>query len=134
MVHTRDDVVIRFGRSASVSKDYIEFLATMTELYERGQVGEGEERITLQEGLPLQALLRSERLDAVIVMSPVGKKENLGQILSRLGEKEIGIVIGGFPEGDYLSPVYELADLVVSLGDEILTVPDVTAQVLIAIP
>jgi rRNA small subunit pseudouridine methyltransferase Nep1 len=134
LVHTRDNASIRFARKATVSNDYIKFLGTMTELFEHGTVGKGEERITLQKDRSLPELLESERLDTVLALSPIGKKQDLSALLSGLRGKEVGMLIGGFPEGDYRSPVYELADLLVSLGDELLTVPDVTAQVLAAIP
>ncbi len=133
LVHTRGDIAIRFARKATVSKDYVKFLATITDLFEQGHVGTGEGLITMQKDRPLPRLLESERLDIIIAMSPTGKKKDLGSVLARLQGKEVGILIGGFPEGDYLSPVYELADMAVSLGDEILTVPEVTAQVLSAI-
>lgn len=134
LVHARNDIVIRFGRKASVGKDYIKFLGTMVELFERGEIGIGEERISIRTGQSLIAILESEALDFIIVLSPDGMREELRATLSRLKGKEVGVIIGGFPEGDYYSPVYEIADLVVSLGDELLTVPDVTAQVLAAIP
>jgi rRNA small subunit pseudouridine methyltransferase Nep1 len=134
LVHTRDNASMRFARKATVSNDYIKFLGTMTDLFEHWTVGKGEKRITLQKDRSLPGLLESERLDTVIALSPIGRKQDLSALLSGLRGKEIGILIGGFPEGDYRSPVYELADQVVSLGDELLTVPDVTAQVLAAIP
>jgi len=134
LVHARNNVVIRFGRKASVSKDYIKFLGSMTELFDRGEIGIGEERIWIQTEQSLADLLKEEGLDFVIALSPNGKKEHLRAALSILKGKEVGVIIGGFPEGDYLSPIYEIVDLVVSLGDELLTVPDVTAQVLVAIP
>jgi len=134
IVHARNDVVIRFGRKASVNKDYIKFLGTMTELFERGEIGAGEERISIRTGQSLAAILENEGLDFVIALSPTGKNEDLGAAFSLHKGEEIGVLIGGFPEGDYLSPVYEIADLAISLGDELLTVPDVTARVLAAIP
>ncbi len=134
LVHTRDDVVMRFARRARVEKDYIKFLGTLTELFERGAIGEGDERITIESGRSLTRLLEVEKLDFIVALSPIGKKADLKAELAALGGKEVGILIGGFPEGDYLSPVYELADLSISLDDEMLTVPDVTAQVIAAIP
>jgi rRNA small subunit pseudouridine methyltransferase Nep1 len=134
LVHTRDDFSIRFARNAGVDKDYIKFLGGMTDLYEHGAVGKGEERITLQRGQSLPELLESEGLDTVIALSPIGRKEELSALLFGLQGKEVGVLIGGFPEGDYRSQIYKMANLVVSLGDELLTVPDVTSQLLAAIP
>jgi hypothetical protein len=42
-------------------------------------------------------------------------------------------LIGGFPEGDYISPVYELSDISVSLGSRLMKVPEVAAEVLQAV-
>ncbi len=134
IVHARNNVVIRFGRKASVSKDYIKFLGSMTELFERGEIGKGEERISMRTGQSLAATLENEGLDFIIALSPTGSKEDLGAAFSLHDKEGFGVLIGGFPEGDYLSPVYEIADLAISLRDELLTVPDVTAQVLAAIP
>jgi rRNA small subunit pseudouridine methyltransferase Nep1 len=134
LVHTRGNIVIRFARKATIDRDYVSFLATMTELFEKGEIGERDERIWMETDRSVSALLEEERLDFIIALSPDGSKENLRAVLSEQGKREIGLIIGGFPEGDYISPVYELADLAVSLGDEILTVPEVTAQVLAAIP
>jgi rRNA small subunit pseudouridine methyltransferase Nep1 len=134
LVHTRDNVVIRFARKARVEKDYIRFLGILTELFERGAIGEGDERITIETGRSLTRLLAGEKLDFIVALSPVGKKADLKAELAALKGKEVGILIGGFPEGDYRSPVYELADLSISIDDEVLTVPDVTAQMLAALP
>ncbi len=134
LVHTRDNVVIRFARKAKVEKDYIRFLGALTELFELGEIGEGDERISIEMGTSLQKLLEGEGLDIIIALSPTGKKEDLGTTLSRIRGKAVGILIGGFPDGDFLSPACQIADLAISLGDEVLTVPDVTAQVLAAIP
>jgi rRNA small subunit pseudouridine methyltransferase Nep1 len=133
LVHTRDDAVMRFARKASVNKDYIKFLETLTELFECGEIGAGDERVTIETEQPLPKLLAHEKLDFIVTLSPNGKKEDLRAALSILKGKKVGILIGGFPDGDYLSPVYELADLCISLDDEVLTVPDVTAQVLAAL-
>jgi len=134
LVHTRDNVVIRFARKARVDKDYTKFLWMITRLFEGGLVGMGEWRISMESEQTLPKLLETEKLDAIIGLSPKGKSQDLQATLATFQAKEVGIIIGGFPEGDYISPVYELADLVVSLGDELLTVPEVTAQVLAAIP
>jgi rRNA small subunit pseudouridine methyltransferase Nep1 len=134
LVHTRDNVAIRFARKAIVDRDYTKFLWTIARLFEGGEIGMGEWRIWMETKQTLPKLLEAEKLDFVIALSPNGIKQDLRTVVSMHQGKEVGIIIGGFPEGDYLSPVYELADLVVSLGDEILAVPEVTAQVLAAIP
>jgi rRNA pseudouridine-1189 N-methylase Emg1 (Nep1/Mra1 family) len=84
--------------------------------------------------MDLKALLGRLMPDAVIVLTPSGERNDLRRVLSGSGGKHLAVIIGGFPEGDFHSPVYQMADVKVSLGDELLTVPDVTSQVLTAIP
>jgi rRNA small subunit pseudouridine methyltransferase Nep1 len=133
-VHTRGDEVIRFGRRVMIEQDYMAFLAMLSELFEKGSQGSGEERIQVETHMTLSELLRGIGPALTVVMSPIGEKVELSRVLKESLEKEVVVIIGGFPEGDYRSPAYELADRTVSLGDELLTVPDVTAQVLSSIP
>jgi rRNA pseudouridine-1189 N-methylase Emg1 (Nep1/Mra1 family) len=63
----------------------------------------------------------------LVVMSPRGDSKLKDAISA---EGDILVAIGGFREGDFLSPIYERADEVVSLGDELLEIPIVTTRVL----
>jgi len=133
-VHTRGDEVIRFGRKARIDQDYMAFLRMISDLFEKGSIGSGEERIEVERHMTLAELLREIRPGLVVAMSPIGEKVELRTVLMESEAKEAAVIIGGFPEGDFRSPVHQLADRMVSLGDELLTVPDVTAQVLSSIP
>lgn len=133
-VHTRGDEVIRFGKKARVDQNYLAFLGMMGRLLDEGGIGEGEERVTMEERMTLKALLQEIGPDLAIAMSPSGERLSLADALHDNAGKKVAIIIGGFPEGDFRSPVYGIADMVISLGDELLTVPDVTAQVLSGIP
>lgn len=133
-VHTRGDEVIRVGPKAHIDQDYMAFLKMMTELFENGGVGSGEERIEIERQMTLAELLQEIQADLVVAMSPSGERVELRAVLRDGKPDEAVVMIGGFPEGDYKSPVHQLADIGVSLGDELLTVPDVTAQVLSSIP
>jgi rRNA pseudouridine-1189 N-methylase Emg1 (Nep1/Mra1 family) len=73
-------------------------------------------------------------VDVVVVMSPEGRLTPLRDLLPATGAEEVAIVIGGFPEGDFKSPVYDLADFKVSLGPELLTISAVGSEVLASIP
>jgi len=133
-VHTRSGEVITVGRRYRPDQDYIAFLRSFSELFEKGHVDGKEEGLVLEKDLDLKALLGRLRPDEVIVLTPSGDRNDLRQVLSGSDERHLAVIIGGFPEGDYHSPVYKMADVKVSLGDELLTVPDVTSQVLAAIP
>jgi rRNA small subunit pseudouridine methyltransferase Nep1 len=109
------------------------FLRSMSELFERCALGTGEAGIVLREHQPLAELVDGIGPEFVIALSPTGEKVPLDEVFAQIRGREMVIIIGGFPEGDYRSPVYEMADRSISLGEELLTVPDVTAQLLAAL-
>jgi rRNA small subunit pseudouridine methyltransferase Nep1 len=133
-IHTRGGEVITVGRKYRPDRNYIAFLRSFSDLLEKGHIDGTEDGLMLERDLDLKGLLGRLRPDKVIALTPYGDKNDLCQVLSDSDEKHVAVIIGGFPEGDYLSPVYQMADEKVSLGDELLTVPDVTSQVLAAIP
>jgi rRNA small subunit pseudouridine methyltransferase Nep1 len=133
-IHTRGDEVVFVGSGYRPDHNYITFLRSFGELLDNGEVGEGEEGLRLVRNMDFKGLIRALSPDRVIALSPSGNERDLARSLKSSLEKHLAVIIGGFPEGDYHSPVYELADERVSLGDELLTVPDVTSQVLGSLP
>ncbi len=133
-VHTRGDEVVFVGGRYRPEPSYVPFLRSFGRLLEEGTIGEGEEGLRLERDMDLGSLIKRLSPDQVIALSPSGNERDLAKALSPSSQMHLAVIIGGFPEGDYHSPVYELADIVVSLGDELLTVPDVTAQVLGSLP
>jgi rRNA pseudouridine-1189 N-methylase Emg1 (Nep1/Mra1 family) len=63
-------------------------------------------------------------------MSPSGEDAPLEAVFRRAGSGTVAVLIGAFPEGDYTSPAYELAEVKVSLGPRLMRVPEVTSMVL----
>ena len=57
-----------------------------------------------------------------------GKKTKLEEVL----EEEVVCIIGGFPSGDFLSPVYEFANEKISLYDEMLPAWIVEMEAIVA--
>ncbi len=128
-IHTRDDLTISIDADAAIPPNYIHFLEVMSTLYRMGKTP----GMVLRHNT-LQGLLQELRPDYVVCLSPHGEKVHLEEVFRERKEESIAVLIGGFPEGDYVSPVYKLADLAVSLGDELLTVWSVTSEVLCALP
>jgi rRNA small subunit pseudouridine methyltransferase Nep1 len=123
-VHTRDDMVIEVEASARVPPNQVEFLMLMGRLLD-GRDVDGYKAI----GMTLRSLL--DRLDVpVVAMSPDGEDVQLAGVMSE--HEDLAVVVGAFPCGDYRGPVYELADVAISLGKELLTVPAVVSEVLCA--
>ncbi|MGD0817673.1 MAG: hypothetical protein ABR986_04665 [Methanomassiliicoccales archaeon] len=132
-VHTRNDEILTVGRKAIVPQNYLEYLGFMDELLEKGKIGTGDEEISISKGTYLD-LMDKINVDVTVVMSPEGRLTPLRDLLPATGAEEVAIVIGGFPEGDFKSPVYDMADYKVSLGPELLTISAVGSEVLASIP
>lgn len=133
-IHTRGDEVVFVGGRYQPEHDYLTFLRSLGMLLDEGRLGEGDRGLLLERHMELGRLLEIIRPDKVVALTPTGESRDLAKALKPAVEKHLAVIIGGFPEGDYRSPVYELADERVSLGDELLTVPEVTSRVLGSIP
>jgi rRNA small subunit pseudouridine methyltransferase Nep1 len=127
-VHTRDQKVVEVDQNAEVHPNYVRFLKEMGDLLMGGTVpGYAVKQ------KDLSTLVSDVRADIVIAMSQFGTETSLEDALRRAGNGLALVLIGGFPEGDYISPVYELSDISVSLGSRLMKVPEVAAEVLQAV-
>lgn len=128
LLHTRGDKVIRIDPRARVPPNYLEFLDLMADLFAGAQAP----GYHLSSG-DVTTLASSLRPDPVIVLSPQGEEANLTMLMEQYLPSGVMAIIGAFPIGDYASPVYALADRVVSLGNDLLTVPTVVSELLSAV-
>jgi len=134
VVHTRNDEVIRFARNAYVPQNYFEFLHMLGQLYSNGHVGTGDSAITIESGCQLDELLKKVGADINIVMSPNGEVKGLENLLKGYSKSNVCVMFGGFPEGEYRSPAYDLSSIRVTLGSEWLNINAVTAEILRCLP
>jgi rRNA small subunit pseudouridine methyltransferase Nep1 len=103
----------------------------MEQLLLRGQVPpQGEPLMTLEEGT-VENLLKQAKAERTIVLSPRGRPVDLRRHFSRLRTKEVACIIGGFPDGDFTSPVAELADEALSISKHELKVWAVAGEILV---
>jgi len=128
-VHTREDKVIEVGRDTDVHPNYVRFLQEMGSLL-RGKEVPGY----VLSARYLRTLVRGIGADLRVALSPSGDDVPLAQVFEGAGGGTVLAMIGAFPEGDFVSSVYELADVKVSLGPELMRVPEVTSRVLRAVP
>jgi rRNA small subunit pseudouridine methyltransferase Nep1 len=131
VVHTRNGQVIRVRPDTRLPKNQNRFVSLMEQLLVRGQVPpQGEPLMSVEEGT-VEGILKEVRPERTIVFSPRGKPVDLRRHLSRARGKDVACVIGGFPDGDFTSPVYDLADETVSISPHELKVWAVAAEVLV---
>ncbi len=130
-VHTRNGQVIRVRPDTRLPKNQNRFVSLMEQLLVKGQVPpQGDALMTVEEGT-VNEILKGAGAERTMVLSPRGRPVDLRKHLSRLRSKEVACVIGGFPDGDFSSPVYDLADEVLSISPRELKVWAVAAEVLV---
>ena len=129
-LHTRGDEVIEIGPRAQVQPNYLDFLVSLSALYDKGALGEGEAKWSIERHTTLDHLLSRLAVDAVLLLSPRGERIPLEALLNELHHMDLAIVVGAFPEGDFPKDTYSLADHVVSLSEKEMTVPSVICELL----
>jgi rRNA small subunit pseudouridine methyltransferase Nep1 len=128
-VHTRGDKVIEVDPSVDIPPNYIKFLNDMGTLLKGGSVP--GYKLTSQT---FKDLVHDLGADLVIALTPDGQERPMKEMFETRSSGTVLAVIGGFPEGDYLSPVYKLADVKISLGPRLMKAPEVVSEVLQSAP
>lgn len=130
IVHTRNDDILRAAPETRIPKNYPRFVGLLEDLFQKGAVPEDKPLLTLQRGVSLEKLL------AEFPVPKWGFKEggepvNLWTEFANL-RGDLVAVVGGFPHGDFRSPVAKLCDRVVSIHEEPLRAWTVTSEILVA--
>ncbi len=112
IVHTRENKVFRFEADAEVPDRLKEFKKMII----RTVQGHNISGVLFSEQTLMEAI--QDEVGEKIVMSPKGKIKDPSKVLSRT--KDYIVIIGGFPSGDFVSPVYKWADEVISISDRMM--------------
>jgi len=130
-VHTRNGQVIRVRPDTRLPKNQNRFVSLMEQLLLRGQVPpQGDALMTMEEGT-VERILDEVKAQKTIVLSPRGRAVDLRRYFSRMRARDVACIIGGFPDGDFTSPVYDLADEAVSISPHVLKVWTVASEILV---
>lgn len=130
IVHTRNDEAIHIDPATRIPKNYPRFVGLMEDLFQKGAVPEGKPLLTLERNMPLEKLL-AQLPRPRWAFSEHGERVNLWTDLAAL-EGDLTAVVGGFPHGDFRSPVSMLCDRVVSIHEAPLRAWTVTSEILVA--
>lgn len=132
-VHTRNNEYIEVNPATRLQKNYNRFVGLMEGLFESRVVPSANNPlITLQPHQSLDMIVNKIGADEVIVFSETGEKVVLNEFFRNYRDrKKILCIIGGFPEGTYLSPVNKLATKTISIHNRPLKVWTVTSEVLV---
>lgn len=131
-VHTRNNEIIYIKPETRIIKHYMRFVGLMETLFQKKFLpNEEEPLIEMYEDMSVKELLEELSPDIVITMHEKGEKINLIKFFREHKEKHIAVLIGGFPKGDFITPIEKLSDYLVSLYDEPLNAWVVAAEVIV---
>ncbi len=106
-IHTKRNKILWFNPEVKLPKSYNRFIGLIEDLFKKKDVKSEEKTlITLRDGT-FEELLKTATKGDLMVLSPSGEPRRITNLLGGTGDKTV--VIGGFSEGDYASPVYKLA-------------------------
>ena len=124
IVHTVDNSVFRFEPHSHIPEDLEEFV----ELLNDSSEGKSPKGVKFKKQSLIQAL--DEEIGHKIVFSPKGERKDPIEVFSR--PEDYIVVIGGFVEGDFKSPVYKWADKTISISSKQMKTWSVTAEVIVS--
>ncbi|MFQ6060306.1 MAG: 16S rRNA methyltransferase [Thermoplasmata archaeon] len=130
-VHTRNDELIEVSPETRLPKNYNRFVGLMEDLFEKRAVPKSKPLITLRKGMTLKEVLRRCRPKYTVCLSPDGEPVELIPLFKE-AKTPTACIIGGFPEGDFLSPAKELSDKVVSISPHLLKIWTVTSNIIVS--
>ncbi len=109
-VHTRNNEAIKISPEMRVIKNYNRFKGLMEQLFKEGKVPPDKPLMELERN-GIEQIVEELEAEKVILMSEKGEKKSLDNAM----EKNTACIIGGFPHGEFLSPVEKIADEVISI-------------------
>ena len=134
LVYTRNRDLITVSPRTKLPKGYHRFVGLIEDLFEREIIpSEKMPLLRLRKNVDFGKLMVDINADRVLVLSPNGERVSLFEYFSNYRDcKNICCIVGGFPKGDYYSPVYDYATDIVSIYPGMLTVWTVVSEVIVA--
>ncbi|MGP6207376.1 16S rRNA methyltransferase [Cuniculiplasma sp. SKW3] len=116
-IHTKNDKIIRISPETRIPKSYNRFAGLFEKLLSKGNLvsPDGKTLISIEDG-KFHRLLRGDGTD--LLLSPKGRMAKIGDVIK---SGNLNVIIGGFSEGDFISPIYDELDSV-SIFEEELTI------------
>jgi rRNA small subunit pseudouridine methyltransferase Nep1 len=131
LIHTRNDQLISVQPETRIPRNYNRFVGLIEDLFQRRAVPPEEPLLTIRDNVTLKETLNELNPDVAVALSPRGELVAPRVFFPGLMEYDhVAVIIGGFPEGDFISPAEDIADRSVSIFSEELTVWTVTSEVL----
>jgi rRNA small subunit pseudouridine methyltransferase Nep1 len=107
-LHTRDDVVLAFDPGTRLPRAQGRFYGILEKILSSGS---GTDLIRYRK-MGLADLRSKIKPDSTLVLTPSGEEFNIADHMSRCDH--VLAIVGGFPKGDFRSPIDPIADALVS--------------------
>lgn len=133
VVHTRNDERVAINPDTRLMRNYPRFIGMIEKLFQTGAQPSTENPLLLLEpNWPLEKIVQHHKTGPVVAFHEEGTPVEPGAFLAEkaAASRDITIVLGCFPHGDFHKPPASWADEVVGLGAGALSVWTVEMEVL----
>lgn len=131
-IHTRNNDLITVAPETRIPRTYHRFAGLIESLFQNRVLPDKEKPLLrLTPEVSYEKCISLIPHSRVVVFSPKGKMVRLNEYFMHTPFKDLLCIIGGFPEGDFLSDVYSSADDVISISERSLTVWTVLSELLV---
>lgn len=132
VVHTRNDERIAVNPDTRLMRHYPRFVGLIEKLFREGSTPKDNPLLILESGWPLARVIEHHKTGPVVCFSEKGRPVEPGAYLAEkaAASRDLTVVLGAFPHGDFRAEPSEWADEIVGLGGEALSVWTVEMEVL----
>lgn len=123
VVHTRNDERISVNPETRIMRNYPRFVGLMEQLWQFGQVPKDPVLFKLDKDYPLARVLKEDARGPIVAFDEHAPHVAFRPwVADKAKAGDLTVVLGGFPKGDFRSPIRELATDLVSIRKEPLSV------------
>lgn len=131
-IHTRHNRVITVDPSTRLPRVLNRFEGLLEQLFLTGEAPPGKPLLRLERAT-LEELVHRLHPKRTITFSDRGQMKPLAEVFSGLSIKDnICVLVGGFPNGDFISDVSSISDEQVCIDPDLLTAPTVVSRAIYA--
>ena len=120
-IHTYNGNIISVNPETRLPKNYSRFLGLLEQIFEYKRVPVNSKPLLVLEDKTLNDLMNIVKPSYTIAFSRTGKSMTIKEIMAKFSkEKNLTILIGGFPKGEFTAKTASLADETISVDFESL--------------
>ena len=109
-IHTRNNEIILINKNTRLPRNYNRFIGLFEQLFDKKKIPSENSLLTIQKKT-IEELLTELRPEYTIVLSENGEKISSRGLMQKAAiYKNVAVIIGGFPHGDFISDVKKFAN------------------------